>query len=236
MKFLDPQPGERILDVGCGLGYFVSLMNRVGVTPYGVDFSIESVSLASSQTQGHYSSSSADALPFADDSFDKVLFTDVIEHLENDEGAVAEIARVSKNGAKVVVTTAPLEGLLVGTRLNLLCHDVPGTPEYHVRPGYKTDDLRSLLGKYHIDVRRIAYTTVFLSELFIEGMKVVYSLNKRQFHSQSDLADMNDSFLFRVYRILGFPVMYWISKLEEILLARYLKGHIVVVSGLVCKS
>jgi len=231
MKFLDPQPGERILDVGCGLGYFVSLMNQVGVTPYGVDFSIESVSLASRQTQGHYSSSSADALPFADDSFDKVLFTDVIEHLENDEGAVSEIARVAKDGATVVVSTPPLEGLLVGTRLNLLCHENPDMPEYHVRPGYKTKELVALLCKYGIEVEAVRYSTVLLGELFIEGLKVLYTLRKGKLESQADAVDVTRSKLFKIYALIVFPVMFWVSKFEEKLLARFLKGHVVIVHG-----
>jgi len=236
MRFLDPQPGERVLDVGCGLGYFVGLMNERAVRPYAVDFSVESLKLGSKQTRGHYASCSAEALPFGDNSFDKILFTDVIEHLENDEGAVAEIARVARNGARVVVTTAPMEGLLTGTRLNLLCHDIPGTPEYHVRPGYKTDELAGLLGKHHIEVRQVAYTTVLLGELFIEGMKAVYALKNRNFHSQADLARMNDSALFQFYRFVVFPLMYAISKIEEKLLARFLKGHIVIVDGLMCKN
>jgi len=236
MKFLDPRPGERVLDVGCGLGYFVSLMNRRGVCPYAVDFSVASLSFASKETRGYYANCAADALSFADDSFDKILFTDVIEHLENDQGAVAEIARVARSGARVVVTTPPLEGILIGTRLNLLCHDIPGTPEYHVRPGYKTDELAGLLRRNHIEVQRVAYTTVLLGEMFIEGMKVVYSLRKGNFRSQADLLEMSDSLLFRLYRTLGFPVMYWISKTEEKLLARYLKGHVMVVDALVCKG
>lgn len=236
MKFLNPRPGERVLDVGCGLGYFVSLMNRRSVRPYAVDFSIESLSLARKETQGYYANCAADALSFADDSFDKVLFTDVIEHLENDEAAVAEIARVARSGARVVVTTPPLEGILIGTRLNLLCHDIPGTPEYHVRPGYKTDELTGLLRRNHIEVQQVAYTTVLLGEIFIEGLKAVYSLKKRNFHSQADAVEVSNSLLFRLYRTLGFPVMYWISKMEEKLLARYLKGHVMVVDGLVCKS
>lgn len=236
LKFLDPRPSERVLDVGCGLGYFVTLMNQRGVRPYGVDFSIESLDLASKQTRGHYANCNAQALPFADRSFDKILFTDVIEHLENDEAAVAEIGRVARDRARVVVTTAPLEGLLTGTRLNLLCHDIPGTPEHHIRPGYKTDELASLLDRHHIKVQRVAYTTVLLGELFIEGMKAVYALKHRGFRSQADLAEVSDSLLFRAYRTLLFPLMYRTSKIEEKLLARFLKGHIVIVDGLVCKS
>jgi SAM-dependent methyltransferase len=235
LKFLNPRPGERVLDVGCGLGYFISLMNQRGVTPYGLDYSIESLKFVSRETHGHFTSCSAEALPFADDLFDKILFADVIEHLENDEAAVAEIARVAKNGAKIVVVTPPLEGLLSGTRLNLLCHDIPGRPEYHFRPGYRTDDLLGLLGKYHIVAQQVNYTTVLLGELFIEGMKAVYARKSRSFGTQADVIEMNDSLLFRVYRNLLFPLMYWVSKVEERLLAKYLKGHEVIVDGLVCK-
>src|SRR4051794_11399533 len=46
----------------------------------------------------------ADAIPVADDQFDSVVFTEVLQHLENPESVLAEIERVLKPGGRVVAT------------------------------------------------------------------------------------------------------------------------------------
>lgn len=46
----------------------------------------------------------ADALPFPDDAFDLVCAFDIIEHIEGDEAAVAELARVAAPGAALLLS------------------------------------------------------------------------------------------------------------------------------------
>src|ERR1022692_1189217 len=39
LNLLDPKPGEKILDAGCGTGRNLARISRAGATPYGLDFS-----------------------------------------------------------------------------------------------------------------------------------------------------------------------------------------------------
>lgn len=221
---IDPKPGDIILDLGCGSGYFMEIFCKKGVPSFGLDLDFSSLSLANKWAPGYYSQGVATSIHVKDNTFDKILFTDVIEHIEDDERALSEISRITKNGGIVLITTASLEGILIRSPLNSLCHDVPGTPEYHFKEGYTRDELIKLMEKCNIHATEVRYTTVFLGELFIEMLKLVFSFTKKDFSSQADLWKVQSGHLFTVYKNLLFPVMWWISKIEDKLLSKYLKG------------
>ncbi len=54
---------------------------------------------------GHAESASITSLPYADQSFDLVCALDIIEHVEDDESAMSELARVAAPGACVLIST-----------------------------------------------------------------------------------------------------------------------------------
>jgi SAM-dependent methyltransferase len=86
----------RVLDVGCGMQPYRSLLGA-GVSEYvGLDREGE---LSRPTVTG-----SADALPFADASFDAVYSTQVLEHVERPERALAEAARVLKPRGRLILT------------------------------------------------------------------------------------------------------------------------------------
>jgi len=90
--------GCSVLDVGCGEQPFRGRIEARGGTYLGCDIS---------QTAGK----SVDVigtvmrLPFADRSFDVVLCSEVLEHVEDPDGAFGEMLRVMKEGGHLIVTT-----------------------------------------------------------------------------------------------------------------------------------
>jgi SAM-dependent methyltransferase len=107
-----PAPA-RILDAGCGSGRnMVDLARRGSVT--GIELSDASVALARERGVGEVVAGSVTQMPFASESFDLAVCLDVIEHLEDDLGALRELRRVVAAGGALLVTVPAYEWLWSG--------------------------------------------------------------------------------------------------------------------------
>lgn len=108
LELLYPQPGEKILDVGCGTGIFTEDVLDCGTTVVGIDLSLPMLKIALERTRDDaFSGLCSDmcALPFPDNSFDKVFSMTAIEFVADAEKAIAELNRVTRKGGCIVVTT-----------------------------------------------------------------------------------------------------------------------------------
>ena len=95
------------LDVGCAMGFYVRRLASLGWNAHGVDISEYAVEQGRARGISNLSVSSAQSLPFADESFDFVTVIDVIEHIE-EAGAhemVDEVHRVLRPGGLALVAT-----------------------------------------------------------------------------------------------------------------------------------
>lgn len=106
LGYLDLQDGETVLDCGCGMGVYLMLMGRLRrLKLIGVDGDLERLHWAErEQVPASLSGVNIHHLPFADNSFDKILMTEVLEHLADDRGALREIFRVLKPGGVLALS------------------------------------------------------------------------------------------------------------------------------------
>lgn len=100
--------GMEILDVGCGDGMFATRLAQMGATVTGVDSDSAMIRAASerAQTQGQMLrlfTGNAEALPFADASFDRVVAIAVLCFISDGERAVAEMSRVLRPGGRLII-------------------------------------------------------------------------------------------------------------------------------------
>jgi SAM-dependent methyltransferase len=103
----------RILDAGCGSGRnMVEFARRGAVT--GVELSPASVEKARARNSGEVIEGSVLQMPFSDASFDLAASLDVIEHLEDDLGALRELRRVVAPGGALLVTVPAYQWLWSG--------------------------------------------------------------------------------------------------------------------------
>lgn len=102
------EPGARLLDVGCGVGTFLSVARRRGFEVTGVDIAAPPVRVARDQGFDARVGSLADQC-FPEASFDVVSLWDVIEHVEDPVALLREIRRVLKPGGTLLLET-PDEG------------------------------------------------------------------------------------------------------------------------------
>ena len=106
LKELFPQPGENILDAGCGSGIFTSPIAERETRITGVDLSSPMLKYARSRLPGEsFLVADMNALPFADCTFDKAVSITALEFIQNGEQALSELFRVTCSGGWVVVGT-----------------------------------------------------------------------------------------------------------------------------------
>jgi SAM-dependent methyltransferase len=96
---LDGAPQARVLDVGCGPGWYLHAISRLyGNDLTAVDADPARVDAASALAVAEVRLGDAQELPFADATFDRVLMSEVLEHLPDDARALREVHRVLRPG------------------------------------------------------------------------------------------------------------------------------------------
>ena len=137
------EPGAAVLDMGCGEGYGTARLAARGAEAVGVDVSPEVIGHAGAKygSDGcRFQVYDGRELPFPDGAFDMVTSFQVLEHVQDDEGYAAEVARMLRAGGRLVLVTPN-----AATRLE------PGERpwnRFHLRE-YTRDDLGGLLeGKF----------------------------------------------------------------------------------------
>ncbi len=137
------QPGDRLLDLGCGAGRHAFEAARRGARVVAVDMSsseldrVTAIFAAMDQAgeipdgaSGSAVLGDATCLPFPDGAFDKVIAAEVLEHLPADQLAMNEITRILRPGGVAAVTVPAWLPERVCWRLSDDYHNTPGG---HVR-------------------------------------------------------------------------------------------------------
>ena len=152
----EPPGRRRVLDAGCGSGFNLLGLARLGRT-VGIDLAPEAVAFC--RRRGvRAARASLLALPFPDAAFDAVTSFDVIYHawVTDDRRAVAEMARVLRPGGLLLVRVPALK-MLWGA------HDT----EVQSRHRYTRAELRALLESCSLRVERATYCNSVLFPLLL---------------------------------------------------------------------
>jgi SAM-dependent methyltransferase len=140
---LDLRPGDRLLDMGCGGGRHAFAAMKRGASVVALDYSEAELKDVRATVGAMHEARevpvtqpwltvNGDALrlPFPDASFDRIVCSEVLEHLWGYEQAIAELVRVLKPGGRMAVTVPTRWPERVSWALDWQYHDTPGG---HVR-------------------------------------------------------------------------------------------------------
>ncbi|GAA5156783.1 class I SAM-dependent methyltransferase [Nocardioides marinquilinus] len=137
------QPGDRVLDMGCGAGRHAFEMYRRGADVVAFDQdgdelagvlelfgAMKEAGEVPDGAQADIKQGDALSLPFADGEFDRVVAAEVLEHLHDDVGAITELVRVLRPGGTLAVSVPRWLPEVVNWRLSDDYHNAEGG---HVR-------------------------------------------------------------------------------------------------------
>jgi SAM-dependent methyltransferase len=108
--------GSRLLEIGCGAGNLLLQAATPGSFPVALDLSMSALTFvrsrlveaaAGAQAPGGFACTQAvgESLPLAGESFDCILMSEVIEHLDAPQISIREAARVLRRGGRLLITT-----------------------------------------------------------------------------------------------------------------------------------
>ena len=114
LKFCRDKIQGRVLDVGCGDGFFTAqILQRFNLkNVYGLDISSKAVDLARlKHPEINFQQSALNHIPEETNSIDSITMIEVIEHLVDIEGTLKELFRVMKPGGILLITTTDFNWL-----------------------------------------------------------------------------------------------------------------------------
>ena len=142
----------RVLDIGAGTGSNLRMLRDLGFTRVtGLDASDEAIRFCATKGLGAVRKGDICAMPFANASFDVILATDVIEHVDDDGRAAVEIARVLAPSGRALITVPAFQSLW-----GLQDRKAQHKRRYRMRP------LLQLLGRHGMQIERSYYFNYLL--------------------------------------------------------------------------
>lgn len=214
MKFIE---NKKTLDIGCGEGIFLGELAKRGIDVKGVDIDKQALEKAKDNfrrlnVKVDVKKSSADKIPFKNESFEQIICLDVLEHVKNPNNVISEINRILRKNGKVIISV-PNELYLIKTILPFNFSEqlkVIG----HNNKGFYYGDIKTILEKNGFKVLRYKYYhkwfSRFITELIygLAGKKGMKKGRKKMYkHSLSSM------FVFLIiYGIMQLDVLLPFSK------------------------
>lgn len=194
-RALPPGGGEvstKGLDVGCGTGIIMEFLGR-DYEMHGIDQNPQAIEFCRQRGLSRLTLAPATSLPYPDNSFDFVVCSDVLEHIEDQAGVAREIHRVLKKHG-IFLATVPAHPFLFGGHDRAL---------HHLRR-YTPRALRSLAESTSFQTLRLSYTNCLLFPAVVLARLARKLLGRDEAHSDTSTS-----------RPLVNALLYWPYALER---------------------
>lgn len=200
---------KKVLEIGCGSGMLLSDLRDVGFESeniFGIDISNTAINACQARNISNVQLADGAKLPFPDNSFDILISSDVLEHIENDNVTLSEWNRVLKPGGKMIMLVPAFPALWSE-------HD---EANLHFRR-YTKSGLTNIIERNNFEILRISFwnITLFFPALIIKLLLRLFS--RRNPDGNLGNASKPHDHLYGSSRILN-PVMHAIISVDNFLI------------------
>ncbi len=161
LEILEPhRKSNRILDVGCGGGFFLAVAKQKGWEVYGTEYSDEDIVICEGKGITMFKGKLNDS-PFAAKSFDVITSFEVLEHINNPEDEISKFNELLRDGGIVYLTTPNFNSLnryLLKAKFNILSY-----PDHLCY--YTAKTINFLFNKHHFSKIKIQTTGFSITRL-----------------------------------------------------------------------
>lgn len=208
-------PGEMVLDAGCGTGrHCLELSKKGEYEIYAIDTDRESLlkvqymaglmnSKKESLARVRLLKSDAHNLPFRDKTFHKIICSEVLEHLPDDNRGLQELVRVLKDQGEMAVTVPTWFTEALYGRLSKEYFNCPGG---HIRK-YGFQELAKKLFQNQLEIYAIRFEHAFHSIYWL--LRCIFGLSNEQarlpsWYHKFLVLGIHSLFAHRVERVLNY--------------------------------
>jgi len=234
-KRIPVRAGERCLDLGCAQGILSYFLRRQGGWWASTDLDLANLRTSQAFLGTGFVQIGVRGLPFRDGAFDQVVCLDYLEHVDDDDGVLAEVRRVLKPGGRLALITPHTDGFfmlqkvrpMVGLKIEFYGHK---------REGYGLNELAAKLRKARLRLTgHITYARFFteLLELILNALYVNFLSTKpqaelRDGHIRPSTSDefTRQQTAFKLYKLI-YPVFRLASRLDTLLF--FQRGYAIMV-------
>ena len=192
LEYLDIQPGDKVLDCGCGEGFYSMILNELyacQVTALDADEPLLAIARqrVGPTNKVEFKIGDVNKLPFPDEFFDKIILSEVLEHISDDYAALMEVKRVLKKGGIIAITVPnhnypfnwdPVNKIREGLGLGHFKKGLlAGLWNMHLRL-YYPEDLKKLVEKAELnieDIRGVLHYCIPFNHNVLRFFKVFYT-------------------------------------------------------------
>lgn len=184
-SILGIKEGERILDAGCGEGRHTLDASKFNCSVYGLDIDRQCLKKTKyvlilmnnrGEVKGRWHLIQGDItkLPFKESSFDKVICSEVLEHIPDDKAAIRELVRVLKEGGRIGISVPTYITETIYWKLS---------PDYYHHPGghirkYKKREIVKRLSENGLYIYALHYKHAYHSIYWL--LRCLFGLKKEK--------------------------------------------------------